>query len=148
MSKEARAAQDAECLRAVANALTVDQGLIKFLQELAPQWGSSAGKTRPYSGLCLRENPGMRCIVRIDSRTAILLNEEMYRHDGPSRSASHLADALRHPTVDESGIRCTVPVGDIGAITICVDQYADEDGNEVAPDSPMFHHRVISIMPT
>jgi len=148
MKKDTLAAQNTACLHAVANALTVDQGLIEFLRELAPQWGSSAGKTRPYSRLCLQENPGMRCIVRVDSRTAILLNNELYRHDGPSRSASQLADALRHPIVDETGIRCTVPVGDTGAITISVDQYADEDGNEVAPDSPMFHHRIISIMPT
>ena len=148
MNKETLAAQNAECLRAVANALTIDQGLIKFLQNLAPQWGSSAGKTRPYSGLCLRDKPSMRCIVRVDSRTAILLNEELYRHNGPSRSASQLADALRHPTVDETGIRCRVPVSDTEAITISVDQYADEDGSAVAPDSPAFHHRVISIMPT
>lgn len=148
MNNKTLAAQNAECLRAVANALTVDQGLIEFLQELAPQWGSSAGKTRPYGRLCLRENPGMRCIIRVDSRTAILLNEELYRHDGPLRSAPQLADALRHPIVDETGIRCTVPVGDSGTITIGVDQYADEDGNEVAPDAPMFHHRIVSIMPT
>lgn len=147
MNDEILAAENASCLRAVANALTVDQGLIEFLRQLAPQWGSSTGKTRPYNGSNRSEDAGLRCIVRVDSRTAILLNDALYRPDGPSKQAYHLADALRHPQIDETGIRCTVRTGDMPPISIRVDQYSDVDGNEVAPDSPAFHHRVVSIMP-
>ena len=147
MSEPTLATDNAKCLRAVANALTVDQGLIAFLRELAPQWGSSTGKTRSYSGLNRGEDASTRCIVRVNSRTAILLNDAMYRHDGPSRLAAHLADALRHPDLDESGTRCQVRAKDLQPIEIRIDRYSDADGNEVSPGSDRLHHRVVSIVP-
>ena len=147
MNKETLIAENASCLRAVANALSVDEGLIEFLKQLAPQWGSSTGKTRSYSGLNKSADPSRRCIVRVDSRTAILLNEALYKPEGPSKFASRLVDALRRLEIDETGTRCTVRAEDIQPIQISVDQYSDAEGNEVAPDSPAFHHRVVSIVP-
>ncbi len=147
MNVESLAAENARCLRSVANALIADQGLILFLKELAPQWGSSTGKTRPYAGLNKRDDPVLRCIVRIDSRTAILLNDALYSQEGPSRMASHLAAALRNPQIDESGKRCTIQVAGMQPILISIDQYSDADGNAVEPDSPALDHRVVSILP-
>lgn len=147
MGKDSLAVENAKCLRAVAIALTVDQGLIEFLKQLAPQWGSSTGKTRSYNGLNRSESKALRCSIRVDSRTAILLNDALYRPDGPSRLASHLADALRHPEIDETGTRCTVRAEDMPPIEISIAQYSDEEGNVVSPESQAFHHRVVSIMP-
>jgi len=147
MSNETLRAENANCLRAVANALSADEGLIKFLKQLAPQWGSSTGKTRSYSGLNRSSDPTRRCIVRIDSRTAILLNDALYKPEGPSKLASRLVDALRHLEIDEAGTRCTVRAEDMQPIEISIERYSDAEGNEVTPDSPAFHHRVVSIMP-
>jgi len=140
------AAENAKCLRAVANALTADEGLIAFLKALAPQWGSSIGKTRSYSGLSKCDDPGLRCVVRVESRTAILLNDVLYSPQGPSRLASRLAHALRHPQIDETGARCLIRADDVQPIEIGIDRYLDADGNPVEPDSPAFHHRVVSIV--
>ena len=147
MNDEVLSEANSRCLRAVATALTADQGLIAFLRGLAPQWGSSTGKTRSYSGLSQGNDSSVRCIVRVNSRTAIMLNEAMYRHQGPSRLASRLADALRHPQIDATGTKCTIRARDLEPIEIRVDQYSDADGNEVDPHSPAFHHRVVSIVP-
>jgi hypothetical protein len=147
MEQASLAVENANCLRAVANALTVDPGLIEFLKSLAPQWGSSTGKTRSYSGLGKSRQPGLGCILRVDSRAAILLNEALYSPQGPSRTASHLADALRHPITDETGTRCVIQIENMPPIEISIDQYSDADGNPVAPDSAAFHHRVVSIVP-
>ena len=146
MDDDQRAANDARCLRAVANALTCDQGLIAFLRNLAPQWGSSTGKTRSFSGL----NPSLDacgpCILRVDSRAAILLNDALYSPQGPSPQAARLANALRHPELDETGKRCLVRAGDLAPIVLSIEQYSDAHGNEVAPDSPAFHHRIVAIV--
>jgi hypothetical protein len=147
VDRETLAAEDSACLRAVANALTVDQGLIAFLRDLAPQWGSSTGKTRSYGGLHPSPYSGRPCILRVDSRAAILLNDALYSPEGPSKLASHLADALRHPEIDASGKTCTVRSEDLPPLQIGIQQYSDKDGNAVAPDSADFHHRVISIVP-
>ena len=147
MDQATLAAENAKCLRAVANALTVDQGLIAFLKALAPQWGSSTGKTRSYSGLNRCDDPGLRCVIRVESRTAILLNDALYSPQGPSRLASRLAHALRHPQIDETGTRCLIRAEDLQPFEISVDRYSDADGNPVEPDSPAFHHRVVSIVP-
>jgi hypothetical protein len=71
----------------------------------------------------------------------------LYSPEGPSKLASHLADALRHPDMDESGKVCTVRSEDMPPILISLEQYADADGKAVDPDSPDFHHRVIAIVP-
>jgi hypothetical protein len=148
MNRQTVSEENAQCLRAIANALTTDQGLITFVRKLAPQWGSSTGKTRSYSGFNRPETVRPRCIVRINSRTAILLNDALYRHEGPSKLAAHLADALRHPQVDATGAKCTIRAGHMmEPIEIRIDQYSDAEGNEVAPDSQAFHHRVVSIVP-
>jgi hypothetical protein len=141
------ARQNANCVRAVASALTVDPGLIEFLRQLAPQWGSSTGKTRSYSGLNKAPDASLRCIVRVDSRAAILLNDAMYGTEGPSRLASMLADALRNPRIDEDGTRCRIQAADLPAIEIRIDQYSDANGNPVDPRAPGLHHRVVSITP-
>lgn len=138
---------DRQCLLAVANALIVDQGLITFLRELAPQWGASTGKTRSYNGLLKVEIPAHRCILRVDSRTAILLDEALYRPEGPSPLAGQLAEALRRPRIDPDGLACRIEIPRMPAFTIAVIQYADAEGLPVAPDSPELHHRVVSIMP-
>ncbi|MCO5761582.1 MAG: hypothetical protein NHG36_08735, partial [Chromatiaceae bacterium] len=141
------AAANGRCLRAVANALIVDRGLIAFLRNLAPQWGSSTGKTRSYNGLLkLTEDEG-RCILRVDSRTAILLNEALYRHQGPAPVARQMAEALRHPVISTDGQQCRITAAGLPPLIIALVQYADADGLPVAPDSTEFHHRVISIMP-
>jgi hypothetical protein len=146
MDNDKRAADDAGCLRAVANALTCDQGLIAFLRDLAPQWGSSTGKTRSFSGL----NPSLdacgACVLRIDSRAAILLNDALYSPQGPSRQAARLADALRHPEVDETGKRCRVQADNLAPLVLTIEQYSDAEGNAVPPGSPALHHRVVSIV--
>jgi len=141
------AAANARCLLAVANALIVDQGLIAFLRDLAPQWGSSTGKTRSYSGMGKLAEADSRCILRVDSRTAILLNEALYRHAGPSRVAAQMADALRHPDIDPTSTQCLVSVPQMAPFVIGITQYADAEGLTVAADSPRLHHRVVSIMP-
>ncbi len=146
-SEATLAAANARCLLAVANALIVDQGLIAFLSDLAPQWGSTTGKTRSYSGMGKLAEADTRCILRVDSRTAILLNEALYRHDGPAPAAAQMAEALRHPVIDPAGTQCRVNVAQMPPFIISITQYADADGLTVAPDSPRFHHRVVSIMP-
>jgi hypothetical protein len=147
MIQDTLAAENAACLRAVANALATDHGVIGFLQQLAPQWGSTTGKTRSYGGLNRPGSPGPRCVLRVDSRAAILLNDALYRPRGPSRLASRLAAALRNPQIDEGGARCRVEAEDRYAIEIRIQQYSDEAGNEVAPESPLLHHRVVSVLP-
>jgi len=147
MDKASLAAQNAKCLRAVANAFTADQGLIEFLRSLAPQWGSSTGKTRSYSGLKPSMDADLRCILRVDSRVAILLNDALYSSEGPSPLASHLAHALRNPQISESGTHCAVRCEGMLPILIRLEHYADENGNTVERDSPTFHHRVVSIVP-
>ncbi len=147
MDNASLAAADSRCLRAVANALIVDLGLIAFLRDLAPQWGSSTGKTRSYSGLIKGSDGGNPCILRVDSRTAILLNEALYRHQGPAPVARQMAEALRHPEIAEDGQQCLVAAPALPPLIIAIAQYADAEGLPVAPDSPDFHHRVISIMP-
>ena len=147
MTRDTLAADNAASLRAVANALSPDQGLIAFLQQLAPQWGSSTGKTRSYGGLNRAVGQGPRCILRVDSRTAILLSDALYSPQGPSPLASRLAAALRNPDIDETGTRCRVEAEGVPALEICIAQFADEAGNEVPPDSPLLHHRVVSVVP-
>ncbi|MFZ1575740.1 MAG: hypothetical protein WAT36_11005 [Chromatiaceae bacterium] len=147
MDSATLAAANSRCLLAVANALIVDRGLIAFLSDLAPQWGSTTGKTRSYGGMAKLAQADTRCILRVDSRTAILLNEALYRHDGPSRVAAQLANALRHPAIDPDGTHCRVGGARMTPFIIGITQYADADGLTVAPDSPRFHHRVVSILP-
>jgi hypothetical protein len=147
MDSTTLAAADTRCLLAVANALIVDKGLIAFLRDLAPQWGASTGKTRSYNGLNKAGEEATRCILRVDSRTAILLNEALYRHDGPARAAAQLADALRHPEVEAAGNLCRINAPQMTPFLISVTQYADAEGLTVAPDSPNFHHRVVAIQP-
>ena len=138
---------DRQCLLAVANALIVDQRLIAFLRDLAPQWGSSTGKTRSYNGLLKAALPEHRCILRVDSRTAILLDEALYRPEGPSPVAGQLAEALRRPHIDHGGRVCHIEIPRMPAFTIALDHYADAEGLPVAPDAPQLHHRVVSILP-
>ena len=147
MDNASLAAADGRCLRAVANALIVDRGLIAFLRDLAPQWGSSTGKTRSYSGLVRGPDDASHCILRVDSRTAILLNEALYRHQGPAPSARQMAEALRHPEISADGQECRITAPGLPPLLIAIAQYADAEGLPVAPDSPDFHHRVVSIMP-
>ena len=147
MDNESLAAADSHCLRAVANALIVDRGLIAFLRDLAPQWGSSTGKTRSYSGLVKGPDEASHCILRVDSRTAILLNEALYRHQGPAPAARQMADALRHPEIAADGQQCHIAAPGLPPLIITIVQYADAEGLPVSPDSPNFHHRVVSIMP-
>ena len=147
MDNASLAAADGRCLRAVANALIVDRGLIAFLRDLAPQWGSSTGKTRSYSGLVKGPDEASHCILRVDSRTAILLNEALYRHQGPAPAARQMADALRHPEIAADGQQCHIAAPGLPPLIITIVQYADAEGLPVAPDSPNFHHRVVSIMP-
>lgn len=147
MDNASLAAADSLCLRAVANALIVDRGLIAFLRDLAPQWGSSTGKTRSYSGLVKGPNDASHCILRVDSRTAILLNEALYRHQGPAPSARQMAEALRHPEISADCQQCRITAPGLPPLVIAIAQYADAEGLPVTPDSPGFHHRVVSIMP-
>jgi hypothetical protein len=147
MDIETVADADAACLRAVANALTFDQRLIAFLRDLAPQWGSSTGKTRSYNCMTPSFDACGPCILRVDSRAAITLNDVLYTPQGPSKMAAHLAEALRHPEVDEAGRRCRIRADDLAPILLSIEQYSDEEGNAVPPESPAFHHRVISIVP-
>lgn len=147
MDNASLAAADGRCLRAVANALIVDRGLIAFLRDLAPQWGSSTGKTRSYSGLVRGPDDASHCILRVDSRTAILLNEALYRHQGPAPSARQMAEALRHPEISADGQECRITAPGLPPLLIAIAQYADAEGLPVAPDSPDLHHRVVSIMP-
>lgn len=147
MNDTSSAADDAKCLRAVANALAYNQDLIEFLRQLAPQWGSSTGKARSFRGLNVGEDPGVRCILRVDSRAAILLNDALYAFDGPSIQASQVAAVLRNPPIGESGIDCVIEAGGMEPIRIHIDEYADADGIAVAPDSPDCHHRVVSVAP-
>ncbi len=137
------AEENARCLGAVANALLADPGLIGFLKALAPQWGSSLGKMRAYRGL---QTSGLVCILRVDSRVAILLNERLYSLEGPSPQASHLAQALRHPQIDGSGREALISGGeDLPDLRLRIEQYADEAGQPVDPNAESFHHRVISL---
>ena len=147
MDNMSLAAADSRCLRAVANALIVDHGLIAFLRDLAPQWGSSTGKTRSYSGLVKGPDDASCCILRVDSRTAILLNDALYRHQGPATAARQMAEALRHPEIAADGQQCRIAAPGLPPLIITIAQYADAEGLPVAPDSPGFHHRVVSIMP-
>jgi len=89
----------------------------------------------------------MRCILRVDSRTAILLNEAIYRHDGPARATAQMVHALRHPAIDATGRQCRVSAVQMTPFIIGITQYADAEGLTVAPDSPRLHHRVVSILP-
>jgi len=147
VDNQTQVSADSHCLLAVANALIVDGRLIAFLADLASQWGSSTGKTRSYHGLVKEMDADRRCILRIDSRTAILLNEALYRPEGPSPVAAQLAEALRHPDLDASGRCCRIAIARLSDFTICIDQYIDSDGLPVEPDSPRLHHRVVSIRP-
>jgi hypothetical protein len=146
MQRANTAAADADCLRTVANALTCDQRLIAFLRDLAPQWGSSTGKTRSFGCTSPSFDACGPCILRVDSRAAIILNEALYSPRGPSKVASHLADALRRAQVDETGTRCRICTDDLAPILLGIEQYSDAEGNAVAADSPAFHHRVVSIV--
>ncbi len=137
------AAADARCLKAVANALLSDPGLIEFLKQLAPQWGSSLGKMRAYRGL---QASGLACILRVDSRVAILLNEQLYSLEGPSPQASHLAQALRNPQMEDSGREARIAWStDFPDLVLRMEQYADETGQPADPNAESFHHRVISL---
>jgi hypothetical protein len=146
MDKATIAAADADCLRAVANALTFDQKLIAFLRDLAPQWGSSTGKTRSFGCESRAFDACGPCILRVDSRVAIALNDALYSPREPSRVASHLADSLRHAEVDETGRHCRISTEDLAPILLSIVQYSDAEGNAIEPDSPSFHHRVVSIV--
>jgi hypothetical protein len=146
MDREALSAQDASCLRAVANALTVDQGVIAFLRDLAPQWGSSTGKTRSFSGFNASLGAGGPCVLRVDSRAAIVLNDTLYSPQGPSRQAAHLARALRHPELDQTGRQCWIRTDGLPPLLLSIEQYSDADGNAVEPGSPALHHRVVSLV--
>jgi hypothetical protein len=48
MNNDATPSDDEKSVRAVVGALTTDPELVGFLRELAPQWGSSVGKTRSF----------------------------------------------------------------------------------------------------
>ena len=136
---------DERCIRAVVAALTTDPELIAFMRELAPQWGSSVGKTRSYRGKRLMEGAEGRCILRVDSRAAILLNDKLYSVDGPSATVSLMRDAMLKAEVDEGGRRCLIPAGDDESIQVRIDQYASALGEEVDPASAALDHRVISV---
>ena len=62
-------------------------------------------------------------------------------------AAAQMADALRHPAIDPDGTHCRVSVAQMTPFIIGITQYADAEGLPVAPDSPRFHHRVVSILP-
>lgn len=145
MSNDATRTQDEKCVRAVVAALTTDPELVGFLRELAPQWGSSVGKTRSFRSTRLLAHPDARCTLRVDSRAAIMLNDAIYSIDGPAPSVSLMRDALLNARIDEGGRRCVIHAPELGAIQVRVEQYVDTLGAEVAPDSQSLDHRVVSI---
>jgi hypothetical protein len=49
--------------------------------------------------------------------------------------------------ISADGQQCRITTAGLQPLLIALVQYADADGLSVAPDSPEFHHRVISIMP-
>jgi hypothetical protein len=146
MSSDATRTDDEKCVRAVVGALITDPELVEFLRELAPQWGSSVGKTRSFRGTRMMADPQRRCILRVDSRAAILLNDAIYSIDGPAPAVSLMRDALLRARIDEGGRRCVIRAQGLGSIQVRVDQYVDALGAEVAPDSPSLDHRVVSIV--
>lgn len=145
MSSDATFNDDEKCVRAVVGALTTDPELVAFLRELAPQWGSSVGKTRPFRSKRLMADPERRCTLRVDSRAAIMLSDAIYDIDGPGPSVSLMRDALLNAQIDEGGRRCVIHAPELGVIQVRVDQYVDALGAEVAPDSQRLDHRVVSI---
>lgn len=145
MSSDEILTDDEKCVRAVVGALTTDPELVAFLHELAPQWGSSVGKTRPFRGKRLMADPNGRCTLRVDSRAAIMLDNAIYSIDGPGPSVSLMRDALLNAQTDEGGRRCVIRAPELGVIQVRVDQYVDALGAEVAPESQSLDHRVVSI---
>jgi len=69
MSNAATPRDDEKSVRNVLAALTTDPELVGFLRELAPQWGSSVGKTRSFRSMRLildgavdRSTPSCSCL--------------------------------------------------------------------------------------
>jgi hypothetical protein len=145
MSNDAIPSDDEKCVRAVVGALTTDPELVGFLRELAPQWGSSVGKTRSFRSTRLMADPDTRCTLRVDSRAAIMLDDAIYNVDGPAPTVSLMRDALLHAQIDEGGRRCLIHVPELGTLQVRVEQYVDARGDEIAPDSQRLDHRVVSI---
>ncbi len=145
MSNDATQTDDRTTVRAVVGALTTDPELVGFLRELAPQWGSSVGKTRSFRSQRLLADPAARCSLRVDSRAAIMLNDAIYNRDGPAPSVSLMRDALLHAQIDEDGRRCVIHVPELGVLQVRVEQYVDALGAEVAPDAQSLDHRIVSI---
>ncbi|MGE5155258.1 MAG: hypothetical protein ACM3ST_14755 [Bdellovibrio bacteriovorus] len=145
MSNDATPTDDEKCVRTVVGALMTDPELVGFLRELAPQWGSSVGKTRSFRSARLMTDPDARCTLRVDSRAAIMLNDAIYNIDGPAPSVSFMRDALLNAQIDEGGRRCVIHAPELGTLQVRVEQYVDALGAEVAPDSQSLDHRVVSI---
>jgi hypothetical protein len=145
MSNDATLTDDAKCVRAVVGALTTDPELVGFLRELAPQWGSSVGKTRSFHSTRLMADPDARCTLRVDSRAAIMLNDAIYNIDGPTPSVSLMRAALLDAQIDEGGRRGVIQAAELGTIQVRVEQYVDARGAEVTADSQSLDHRVVSI---
>jgi hypothetical protein len=145
MSNNATRTDDEKSVRTVVAALTADPELIGFLRELAPQWGSSVGKTRSFRSKRLMADSAARCTLRVDSHAAIMLNDAIYSIDGPAPSVSLMHDALLNARIDEGGRRCVIHARELGVLQVRVEQYVDALGAEVAPDSPSLDHRVVSI---
>jgi hypothetical protein len=145
MSNDMTPTDDEKSVRAVVGALTTDPELVGFLRELAPQWGSSVGKTRSFRSTRLMADPDARCTLRVDSRAAIMLNDAIYNIDGPAPSVSLVRDALLNAQIDEGGRRCVIHAGELGTLQVRVEQYVDALGADVAPDSLSLDHRVVSI---
>jgi hypothetical protein len=114
MSNDATPTDDEKSVRAVVAALTTDPELVGFLRELAPQWGSSVGKTRSFRSTRLMADPGARCTLRVDSHAAIMLNDAIYSIDGPAPSVSLMRDALLNAQIDEGGRRCVIQAPRVG----------------------------------
>jgi hypothetical protein len=145
MSNNATRTDDEKSVRTVVAALTADPELIGFLRELAPQWGSSVGKTRSFRSKRLMADSATRCTLRVDSHAAIMLNDAIYSIDGPAPSVSLMHDALLNARIDEGGRRCVIHARELGVLQVRVEQYVDALGAEVAPDSQSLDHRVVSI---
>jgi hypothetical protein len=145
MNDDATLTDDEKSVRAVVGALTTDPELVGFLRELAPQWGSSVGKTRSFRSTRLMADPDTRCTLRIDSRAAIMLNDAIYSSDGPAPSVSLMRDALLNAQIDEGGRCCVIHVPELGVLQVRVEQYVDALGVDVPPDSQSLDHRVVSI---
>jgi hypothetical protein len=145
MSNDATPNGDEKSVRNVVAALTTDPELVGFLRELAPQWGSSVGKTRSFRSTRLMADPDARCTLRVDSHAAIMLNDALYSVDGPGPWVLPVRDALLNAQIDEGGRRCVIHVPELGALQVRVEQYVDAMGAEVAPDSQSLDHRVVSI---